>query len=57
MTKLDSGETVQVTQWNADGSTRVQYRGAAWSAMDRCIRACTAADDALCTQLFDCAVP
>ncbi len=29
---LDIGETVQVTQWNADGSTRVHYRGAAWSA-------------------------
>jgi membrane protein implicated in regulation of membrane protease activity len=29
---LDIGESVQVTQWNSDGSTRVQYRGAAWSA-------------------------
>jgi membrane protein implicated in regulation of membrane protease activity len=29
---LDIGETVQVTHWNADGSARVHYRGAAWSA-------------------------
>jgi membrane protein implicated in regulation of membrane protease activity len=29
---LDIGESVQVTQWNTDGSTRVQYRGAAWTA-------------------------
>jgi membrane protein implicated in regulation of membrane protease activity len=29
---LDIGESVHVTQWAADGSTRVQYRGAAWSA-------------------------
>lgn len=29
---LDIGERVQVAAWNADGSARVQYRGAAWSA-------------------------
>jgi membrane protein implicated in regulation of membrane protease activity len=28
---LDVGERVVVTQWDADGSARVQYRGAAWS--------------------------
>jgi membrane protein implicated in regulation of membrane protease activity len=28
---LDIGETVQVPGWEADGSARVQYRGAAWS--------------------------
>jgi membrane protein implicated in regulation of membrane protease activity len=29
---LDIGGTVQVSQWSADGSTRVQYRGSAWTA-------------------------
>ena len=29
---LDIGETVQVSQWSTDGSTRVQYRGSAWTA-------------------------
>ena len=28
---LDIGQTVQVSAWNADGSARVQYRGAPWS--------------------------
>ena len=28
---LDIGQTVQVPAWDADGSARVQYRGAAWS--------------------------
>lgn len=28
---LDIGETVQVAAWNADGSARVHYRGAAWT--------------------------
>jgi membrane protein implicated in regulation of membrane protease activity len=28
---LDIGQTLQVDQWRADGSARVQYRGAAWS--------------------------
>ena len=28
---LDIGQTVQVTAWQADGSARVQYRGAQWS--------------------------
>lgn len=32
---LDIGETVTVTQWDADGSTRVQYRGAQWTAVLR----------------------
>lgn len=31
-TSLDVGQTVQVASWNPDGSTRVQYRGAQWSA-------------------------
>lgn len=30
---LDIGATVQVLAWQADGSTRVQYRGAAWDAL------------------------
>lgn len=29
---LDIGHTVQVAEWQPDGSTRVQHRGAAWSA-------------------------
>jgi membrane protein implicated in regulation of membrane protease activity len=29
---LDIGERVQVPAWNADGSARVQYRGALWTA-------------------------
>lgn len=29
---LDIGSTVQVTQWHADGTARVSYRGAAWDA-------------------------
>ena len=29
---MDIGQTVQVQLWEADGSARVQYRGAAWSA-------------------------
>lgn len=29
---LDVGETVDVAQWDAQGRTQVQYRGAAWSA-------------------------
>jgi membrane protein implicated in regulation of membrane protease activity len=28
---LDVGERVQVEAWNADGTARVQYRGAAWN--------------------------
>ncbi|MDE2079963.1 MAG: NfeD family protein [Burkholderiales bacterium] len=28
---LDIGQTVHVPAWNADGSARVPYRGAAWS--------------------------
>ena len=28
---LDIGQTVQVLAWKADGSARVQYRGAQWS--------------------------
>jgi membrane protein implicated in regulation of membrane protease activity len=31
-TLLDVGQTVLVTAWQPDGSTRVQYRGAQWSA-------------------------
>ncbi|MCE2660016.1 MAG: NfeD family protein [Rubrivivax sp.] len=29
---LDIGQRVTVLQWEPDGSTRVQYRGAAWTA-------------------------
>lgn len=29
---LDIGSTVQVDHWQADGSSRVTYRGSAWSA-------------------------
>ncbi len=29
---LDVGSTVQVDHWQADGSARVHYRGAAWDA-------------------------
>jgi membrane protein implicated in regulation of membrane protease activity len=29
---LDVGERVQVTQWAGDGTARVTYRGATWSA-------------------------
>jgi membrane protein implicated in regulation of membrane protease activity len=28
---LDIGQTLQVAQWQADGSARVKYRGAEWS--------------------------
>ncbi|RZL10640.1 MAG: NfeD family protein [Rubrivivax sp.] len=31
-TNLDVGQTVQVIQWQGDGSTRVNYRGAQWAA-------------------------
>jgi len=30
---LDIGETVQVTRWNADGTTTLKYRGAQWTAV------------------------
>ena len=29
---LDIGQSVQVTQWNPDGSTQVRYRGTDWQA-------------------------
>jgi len=29
---LDIGERVRVAQWDSDGTSRVTYRGAAWSA-------------------------
>ena len=29
---LDVGERVQVTEWTADGTTRVNYRGGGWPA-------------------------
>jgi len=32
---LDIGENVTVTQWEADGTARVQYRGAQWTAVLR----------------------
>lgn len=30
---LDVGQVVQVAQWDADGSARVHYRGADWTAV------------------------
>jgi len=30
---LDVGETVQVEQWNADGTASVKYRGANWTVV------------------------
>ncbi len=32
---LDIGGTVEVNQWQADGTAKVQYRGAQWTAMHR----------------------
>ena len=32
---LDVGETVQIDQWNADGTASVRYRGAPWTVMHR----------------------
>ncbi len=32
---LDIGETVNVSAWNPDGTTQVQYRGAQWTAIHR----------------------
>jgi membrane protein implicated in regulation of membrane protease activity len=32
---LDVGETLQIEQWNTDGSASVRYRGASWTAMLR----------------------
>lgn len=32
---LDIGETVTITQWEGDGTARVQYRGAQWTAVLR----------------------
>ena len=32
---LDIGETVQVDQWNPDGTADVHYRGARWTAIHR----------------------
>ncbi|MCV2368852.1 NfeD family protein [Roseateles oligotrophus] len=29
---MDIGQTVEVASWEADGSTRVKYRGASWQA-------------------------
>ena len=30
---IDIGESVNVTQWNTDGTTTVKYRGANWTAI------------------------
>ena len=30
---MDIGETVHVSQWHADGTTHVKYRGANWTAV------------------------
>jgi membrane protein implicated in regulation of membrane protease activity len=32
---LDIGESVQITQWNPDGTADVHYRGARWTAVHR----------------------
>jgi len=32
---LDIGETVQVAEWNSDGTARVMYRGCQWTAVLR----------------------
>lgn len=32
---LDVGETVQVDDWNADGTAQIRYRGAPWTVMLR----------------------
>lgn len=32
---LDIGETVTITRWEGDGTARVQYRGAQWTAVLR----------------------
>jgi membrane protein implicated in regulation of membrane protease activity len=32
---LDIGETIQVAQWNPDGTADVHYRGARWTAIHR----------------------
>lgn len=32
---LDIGETVQIDQWNTDGTAGVHYRGAHWTAIHR----------------------
>lgn len=29
---LDVGETITITQWHSDGTSRVQYRGTQWTA-------------------------
>lgn len=31
--QMDIGETVQVAQWNADGTASVKYRGAQWTVV------------------------
>ena len=32
---MDIGETVQIADWNPDGTANVHYRGANWTAMHR----------------------
>jgi membrane protein implicated in regulation of membrane protease activity len=32
---LDVGETVQIDEWNADGTASVKYRGAQWTVIQR----------------------
>lgn len=32
---LDVGETVMVERWQPDGTTRIKYRGADWTALHR----------------------
>ena len=32
---LDIGETVQIDDWNADGTASIRYRGTQWTAMHR----------------------
>ena len=32
---MDVGETVNIEQWNSDGTAQVRYRGAVWTVMGR----------------------
>jgi hypothetical protein len=44
------------SQTSASNGSSIAMRGAAWSAMDRCIRACTAADSGsyCCAPAYAC---
>ena len=32
---LDVGETLQIDEWNSDGTASVKYRGAQWTVIQR----------------------